>query len=90
MVRTAGDGRVSALRGETKAFAKARGFDVVPHGLRSNAVYAFLYAGCSPDEVGSFTGQSAEIVASYARGIDQLRLAQGVVLKMDAQKRNNA
>lgn len=79
-----------ALRGEIKAFAEARGFDVVPHGLRSNAVYAFLYASCSNAEVGSFTGQSMEIVASYAKGIDQLRLAQGVVLKMDAHKRNNA
>lgn len=73
------------LRQEIKAYTEARGFDVVAHGLRSNAVYVFLYAGCSPDEVGSFTGQSAEIVARYAKGIDQLRLAQGVVVKMNAR-----
>ena len=73
---------VESVRQEIIAFAKAAGFDAVPHGLRRNAVYAMLYQGCSPDEVGSFTGQTAEIVAHYAKGISQLRLAEGAAAKM--------
>ena len=55
------------VRGWLKAFGEARGFDVVPHGLRKNAVNALLEAECSVAETSAISGQSLRMVEHYAR-----------------------
>lgn len=72
-----------ALRGKLRAYAAGKGFDVVPHGLRKNAVNALLEEGCTVTQVQSITGQSMEIVAHYAKGVDRDKLADAAILKLD-------
>lgn len=50
-----------------KQFGAERGLDLVPHGLRKNAVNALLEAGCSTGETSSISGQSLRMVEHYAR-----------------------
>ncbi len=76
----------SRLRQELKEFADALGFDIVPHGLRKNAVNSLLEAGCTIAEVASITGQSFQIVEQYARRVDQHRLGNAAIFKLE-QKR---
>jgi integrase len=54
------------IRGWIKAWGGERGLDLVPHGLRKNAVNALLEAECSVGQVSSITGQSLRIVELYA------------------------
>lgn len=75
-----GDDRI---RMELKAFAAALGFDVVPHGLRKNAVNTLLEAGCTVNEVMSITGQSPQIVQHYAKRVDQSRLSEAAIIKLE-------
>lgn len=75
------------IRRELKRHGSAMGVEVVPHGLRKNAVISLLEAGCSVYEVMSITGQSQNIVAKYAEGRNQRKLAGGAVLKLE-RKRN--
>jgi integrase len=71
------------IRRELKAHGAAHGLEVVPHGLRKNAVISLLEAGCSVYEVMAITGQSQNIVAQYAEGRNQRKLAGGAVLKLE-------
>jgi integrase len=75
------------IRRELKAHGAKMGVEVVPHGLRKNAVISLLEAGCSTFEVMSITGQSQNIVADYAKGIDQRRMSGAAILKLE-RKRN--
>jgi integrase len=50
------------IRKALQAFAYGLGSDVVPHGLRKNAVHELLYVGCSAAEVAAITGQSLQMV----------------------------
>jgi integrase len=75
------------IRRELKAHGAALGVEVVPHGLRKNAVISLLEAGCSTFEVMSITGQSQNIVADYAKGLDQKRMSGAAILKLE-RKRN--
>lgn len=74
------------VRGWLKAWVRERGQDVVPHGLRKNAVIALLEAGCTVAEAASISGQSFGQVEHYARQRDQKRLGSGAVLKWEARK----
>lgn len=72
------------LRGRVKAWLAARNAPkLVPHGLRKNAVNALLLSGCTIAETGAITGQSYAVVEHYARGIDQRRLGEAAILKME-------
>lgn len=71
------------IRGRLRAFAAERGFDMVPHGLRKNAVNALLEEGCTVSQVQAITGQSMEIVAHYAKGVDRDKLADAAILKLE-------
>ena len=62
-------------------FASERGYKVVPHGLRKNAVNALLEAGCSAAETAAISGQSLKMVEHYAKARSQPRLATAAVLK---------
>ncbi len=69
----------SRLRQEIKDFAAALGFNVVPHGLRKNAVNTLLQAGCTIAQVGAITGQSFQTVEHYARRVDQHALGTAAI-----------
>lgn len=75
--------RQCVIRRELKAFASELGHEVVPHGLRKNAVNSLLEAGCTVHEVMAITGQSARVVEHYARRVDQRRLGEAAILKME-------
>jgi len=76
------------IRRELKAHGAAMGVEVVPHGLRKNAVITLLEAGCSVYEVMAITGQSQNVVARYAEGRNQRKLAGGAVLKLENKRRD--
>lgn len=63
------------------------GLDLVPHGLRKNAVIALLEAGCSIAETASISGQSFQMVEYYAKLRDQGKLASAAVLKWNANRK---
>lgn len=67
-----------------KEHCAAFGLDLVPHGLRKNAVIALLEAGCSVAETASISGQSFNMVEYYAKLRDQGKLSAAAVLKWEA------
>lgn len=78
--------KVADLRYALQQWAAERGHKVVPHGLRKNAVNALLEAGCTIAEVASITGQTFAIVEYYAKRVNQKKLAEAAIYKME--KRN--
>jgi len=74
------------VRRELKRFGADRGHEVVPHGLRKNAVIALLEAGCSVAEVSAITGQTFAVVEYYARQVDQRRLSTAAILKLENKR----
>lgn len=78
--------KVEALRKRLQKFAAALGYEIVPHGLRKNAVNALLEAGCSTGEVSSITGQSLQMVEHYARRRNNRRMGSAAVLKWEGTK----
>lgn len=71
------------LRWQIKEFGKARGIDLVPHGLRKNAVNALLEAGCSTAETASISGQSLRMVEHYARQRNSRRMGRKAMGKWE-------
>lgn len=76
--------KVTRLRKKIKAFTEAHGVKVVPHGLRKNAVIAFLYAGCTVPEVAAITGQTHQVVEHYAAQVSRRTLSKAAVVKFEA------
>jgi len=74
------------IRRELKAHGNAHGVEVVPHGLRKNAVISLLEAGCSVAETAAITGQSYRIVERYAAEIDQRRMGKAAILKLETKR----
>ena len=66
-----------------KAHCQQFGRELVPHGLRKNAVIALLEAGCTVAEVASITGQSFRMVEHYAKQWNQPTLASAAILKWE-------
>jgi integrase len=64
-------------------FADKLGAQVVPHGLRKNAVNALLEAGCSVAETASISGQTLQLVEHYAKERDQVKLSDSAVLRWE-------
>jgi integrase len=72
------------VRIKMKAFAASMGHNnLVPHGIRKNAVEALLEAGCTVAETASVSGQSYRMVEKYARRIDQQHLSKAAILKFE-------
>jgi integrase len=69
-----------------QAFASKFGADVVPHGLRKNAVNALLEAGCSVAETAAISGQTLQLVEHYAKQRNQSKLADSAVLRWEANE----
>jgi integrase len=74
---------ITVIREALQAFCTARGFKVVPHGLRKNAVNALLEAGCSAAEAASISGQSLGMIEHYSKLRAQGKLASAAVLKWE-------
>lgn len=75
------------IRRELKKFAADHGHELVPHGLRKNAVNALLEAGCSVAEVQAITGQSFRMVEHYARRVNRRDLGKAAILKFENNTR---
>lgn len=69
-----------------QAFASDLGAQVVPHGLRKNAVNALLQAGCSVAETAAISGQTLQLVEHYAKQRNQEKLADAAVLRWEANE----
>lgn len=78
------------LRKELKAFASEHSSDVVPHGLRKNAVISLLQAGCTVPQVAAITGQTHGIVEHYAKRIDQYAMGRAAIEKRDGTNDDQA
>lgn len=80
------DGFKSSWGDELKrdAFKLLAERELVFHGLRKSAVVFLLEAGCTDAEVSAITGQSRNMVAHYARQVNQKKLAASAVLKWQA------
>jgi integrase len=74
---------ITQLRGRLQTFAAKLGSEVVPHGLRKNAVNALLEAGCTVAETAAISGQTLQLVEMYAKKRDQGKLANAAILKWD-------
>jgi integrase len=78
------------LREDLKTFCAAQGHpDLRPHGLRKNSVIALLTAGCSVAETAAITGQTYKLVEYYARQIDQERMGDAAILKLEQHGKTN-
>ena len=77
----------SGLRQKLQEWAKARGFKVVPHGLRKNAVNALFEAGCTAMEVAGITDQSIGMLEHYSKGVNRLKLGRAAIIKLDAARK---
>jgi integrase len=77
---------VVSLRQRLQRFAALHGYEVVPHGLRKNAVNAFLEAGCSVAETAAVTGQSLGMVEHYAKQRSGRKLSAAAILKLEGGK----
>jgi integrase len=64
--------------------ARIRREGFVFHGLRKSATCKLLEAGCSAKEVGAVTGMSLAMVEHYSKAVDQLRLGDQAIGKMEA------
>lgn len=75
------------LRIELQRFARERGVEIVPHGLRKNAVIALLEEGCTVPEVAAITGQTFQVVEHYAAKVNNRKLGKAAMLKFERRKR---
>lgn len=83
----------SGLRQRIQRWAKNKhGVNIVPHGLRRNAVNALLEAECSVAEVAAITGQTLQMIEHYAKERDGQHLSTSAILKFERrtkQEREN-
>ena len=77
----------ATLRKHLQIWAAERGHEIVPHGLRKNAVETLLEVGCSIGEIASITGQSLQIVEHYARRFNRRRMGKTAMSKWDGESR---
>lgn len=78
-----GKAKTDAIRKALQDFASDKGYKVVPHGLRKNAVITLLEVGCSVAETASISGQSLQMVEHYAKRRSQGKLGKAAMLKWD-------
>lgn len=77
----------NSLRKAIKAWAKGYGQDVVPHGLRKNAVNALLEAGCSTAETAAISGQTLQMIEHYAKGRNRTTLGKAAILRWEGRNK---
>ncbi len=81
--------RPATLRMQIQKFAAKRGYHVVPHGLRKNAVNALLEAGCSSAETAAISGQSLGMVERYARRRNNRKLGTAAIIRWQGTNAGN-
>lgn len=74
------------IRMALKEHCAAYGLNLVPHGIRKNAVIALLEAGCTVAETASVSGQSFNMVEYYAKLRDQKWLSSAAILKWETKR----
>lgn len=74
------------LRLHLQRFAREQGHEVVPHGLRKNAVNALLEAGCTVAETAAVSGQSLQMVEHYSKRKSTRALSSAAILKLERSK----
>lgn len=60
---------------------------VVFHGLRKNATNNLLEAGCTSSEVSAITGMSLRMVEHYSKGVNQSKLADAAIEKLEQHQK---
>jgi integrase len=75
------------VRKRLQAWATERGYKIVPHGLRKNAVIALLEVGCTIAETASVSGQSLAMIEHYAKRRSSRTLTNAAILKLEGGKR---
>lgn len=73
--------RIDTLRDQLQRWARKQGHEIVPHGLRKNAVIALLEVGCTIVETSAISGQSLRIVEYYARRRNVRRIGTKAINK---------
>lgn len=74
----------SGLRQRIQKWARDKhGVNIVPHGLRRNAVNALLESGCTVAEVAAITGQSLQMIEHYAKERDGEQISRSAILKFE-------
>lgn len=74
------------IRWWLKDFGMRHGHEVVPHGLRKNAVNALLEADCSTAETSAISGQSLRMVEHYAKRRHSARMGRRAISKWERAK----
>lgn len=77
----------SGVRQRIQKWARGLGFEIVPHGLRKNAVNALLKAGCSTAEVTAITGQTLDTIEHYGKRRDREEMGRSAILKFEARNK---
>lgn len=75
------------LRRHLQAWATAQGAQIVPHGLRKNAVNALLEAGCSSAETSAISGQTLQVIEHYAKRRDRGVLGKAAILRWEGRNK---
>jgi integrase len=83
---TGGPWTPHTLRHHLQAWATAHGAQIVPHGLRKNAVNALLEAGCSSAETAAISGQTLQVIEHYAKRRDKTVLGKAAILRWEGKK----
>jgi len=73
------------VRNRLQEFAKLRGHEIVPHGLRKNAVNTLLEVGCTTAQVSSVTGQSLQTIEHYAKRRSGKRISTAAMSNWEGQ-----
>lgn len=71
---------VNTIRSRLKAWGAARGHNIVPHGLRKNAVNKLLEVGCTVAQTSAVSGQSLQLVEHYAKRRNRSTLGSSAML----------
>lgn len=77
----------SGLRQKLQKWASKRGQEIVPHGLRKNAVNTLLEVGCTVAEVSAITDHSLAMVEHYAKGRNKAKIGRAAIVKLDEARR---
>lgn len=75
------------LRRHLQAWATVQGAQIVPHGLRKNAVNALLEAGCSSAETAAISGQTLQVIEHYAKKRDRTVLGKAAILRWEGRNK---
>lgn len=75
----------SGIRQRIQKWAFGKGYRIVPHGLRKNAVNSLLEAGCTVAQVTAITGQDLKTVEHYAKHRNRDHLARAAIDKFEAR-----